>query len=131
MTLPLVTFGDPEKYTIDVLEALYSGRTEDYVPTSIATGFPVTPGYHVQVDAEQASGADQPARERNQVRITCWAPPTKRTDVKDLASLTQGLAATDPRIHRAGGRSAVATDPDTKSELCWFLVTVNLPGIQQ
>lgn len=131
MTLPVVTFEDPERYTIDVVEAKFTGRDETYKPTSVATGFPTAVGYHVQVDLENTPADDFPARERSQVRITCWAPAGKRTEVKQLASLTQGLLATDPRIRPIGGRSKPTTDPDTKAELCWFLVRVNLPGNQE
>jgi hypothetical protein len=129
--LPLVTFADPERLVIDACETAWTGRLEPYKPTSVETGFPTdTSTYHVQIDLENTPGDDYPARERNQVRITCWAPPKKRTDVKALASVTQGLLNMHPRIRPIGGRSRPVTDPDTKAEMCWFLVRVNNPGIQ-
>lgn len=130
--LPVVIFADPERFTIDVLEDLWTGRAEDFKPTSIATGFPTdTTKYHLQVDLENTPGDDYPARERNQIRVVAWAPPKERTKVKELASLTQGLLNTNPRIRVVGGRSRPVTDPDTKAQMCWFLIRLNNPGIQQ
>lgn len=134
MSKPLVTFPDPEAAVINALKAAYVPRVETYKPVTITTAFPVaalTTATHVQVELEVGNANDYPIAERAQVRVTCYAGPGKRTDVKRLASLTQGLAYTLAGGSIAGvdiliGRSDVITDPDTKNLMVWFLARVNL-----
>lgn len=130
---PLVTFADPERALIDYLTDVAVGYPETYAPTTVSDGFPPTgSAYHLQVELEAGNADDYPIAERAQVRVNCWAPSGKRTDVKALASLAQGLVYRHPGdVNVAGcsilvGRSDVITDPDTKRLMCWFLVRVNL-----
>jgi hypothetical protein len=136
VTSPRVTFGDAERLLIDYLTAQYAPRAEAYKPTTIATDFPTVAlagnATHLQVELEASVMTGYPVAERAQVRITCWAAPTKRTNVKALASLTGALlyahpgsssiAGTSPLI----GRSSVSTDDTTKNVAVWFLARVNL-----
>lgn len=130
---PLVVFPDPEAALIDYYVTAFAGRVEPYKPTTITTGFPAsTATYHLQVELEAGNADDYPVTERAQVRVNCWAPAGKRSDVKSLASLAQGLAYAHPGSSTVigcsipGGRSDVITDPDTKRLMCWFLVRVDL-----
>ena len=132
---PLVIFGDPETLLIDHLKAAFAGRPEAYKPATITSAFPATPlttQTHVQVELEVGTADDYPISERAQVRVTCYAAPGKRTDVKRLASLAQALVYSHPGdANVAGcsilvGRSDVITDPDTKNLMVWFLARVNL-----
>ena len=137
---PLVTFPDPEAAVINALKAAYLPRVETYKPTTIKSSIPVdaegkpitlTTATHVQVELEVGNADDYPIAERAQIRVTCYAAPGKRTDVKRLASLTQGLLYTHAGGDIAGvdiliGRSDVVTDPDTKNLMVWFLARVNL-----
>lgn len=133
---PLVTFPDPEAALISYLKAAFAGRPEAYRATSVSTGFPAAGAtYHVQVELELGNADDYPVTERAQVRLNCWAPAGKRSDVKNLASLTQGLVYSHPGdadvagCSIPGGRSGVVEDPDTKRLMCWFLARVNLKAI--
>lgn len=136
MTNPLVVFADPEKVIRDRLVAGYSGRLETYLPTAehIDVKFPPPDldGGYVQIAHEFSPADDYPAKERAQVRVVCWMPAKRRSDVKDLATLTMALLNATPGgadltiIRPLGGRSAVITDPDTQYLVCWFLVRVNL-----
>lgn len=139
MTKPLVTFADPESHQIDMLKAAFAPRSEAYKPTgagSVSTAFPTAAltgnATHVQVELEVGGADDYPVTERAQVRYTCYAAPGKRTNVKDLASLTQALVYAQPGdADVAGafiriGRSDVVTDPATKNLMVWFLARVNL-----
>lgn len=131
---PLVTFPDPEAAVINALKAAYLSRVETYKPATITTAFPataLTTTTHLQVELEVGNADDYPIAERAQVRVTCYAAPGKRTDVKKLASLTQGLLYTHAGGDIAGvdiliGRSDVVTDPDSKNLMVWFLARVNL-----
>jgi hypothetical protein len=133
MSKPLVTFPDPEAAVINALKAAFLPRVETYKPATITTSFPatLTTSAHIQVELEVGNADDYPIAERAQVRVTCYAAPGKRTDVKRLASLAQGLLYTHAGGDVAGvdiliGRSDVITDPDTKNLMCWFLARVNL-----
>lgn len=135
MSKPLVVFGDPESLQIDYLTAAFEDRAEPYKPATITPNFPVTAlttATHVQVELEVGGASDYPVTERAQVRFTCYAPPGKRTWVKDLASLTQALVLSQPGDDAVSGafpligRSDVTTDPDTKNLMCWFLARVDL-----
>ena len=130
---PLVTFPDPEAAVIAYLKTALAARPEDYAAATVSTGFPATGAtYHVQVELELGNADDYPVTERAQVRVNCWAPAGKRSDVKDLASLVAGLMFAHPGDSEVAGvtiptgRSAVTTDPDTKRPMCWFLARVNL-----
>lgn len=139
---PLVTFGDPEAAVINALKAAFAPRAETYKPATITTAFPaaaLTTATHVQVELEVGNAADYPIVERAQVRVTCYGPSVHssssgrnaRTEIKALASLTQGLLYTYAGGDVAGvdiliGRSDVVTDPDTKNLMVWFLARVNL-----
>lgn len=130
---PLVTFPDPERALIDYLTTAFAPRSESFKPSTVTDSFPpATSPYHLQVELEAGNADDYPIAERAQVRVNCWAPAGKRTDVKALASLAQGLVYRHPGdVNVAGcsilvGRSDVITDPDTKRLMCWFLVRVNL-----
>lgn len=126
MTTPLTIFADAERLAIDHLTDVFVGRTEEYVPDTISPEFPpASSGFHVQIEQE---AGDFSVRERCQVRVVCWGPAAKRTDVKALASLTQGLLNTHRRIKPNGGRSDVSADQDTKRLMCWFLVQINPAG---
>jgi hypothetical protein len=134
MSKPLVTFPDPEAAVINALKAAFLPRVEAYKPATITTAFPasaLTNATHVQVELEVGNADDYPIAERAQVRVTCYAAPGKRSNVKDLASLAQGLLYTHAGGDVAGvdilvGRSDVITDPDTKNLMVWFLARVNL-----
>lgn len=134
MSKPLVTFPDPEAAVINALKAAYLARVESYKPATITTAFPaaaLTTATHVQVELEAGNADDYPVTERAQVRVTCYASKDHRSNVKALASLTQGLTYTLAGGSIAGvdiliGRSDVITDPDTKNLMCWFLARVNL-----
>lgn len=128
-------FADPERLLIDGLMAAFAGRTESYVPAEVSTDFPTLPltgdDTHVQVELEQGNSNDYPVTERAQVRVTCYAAPGHRDNVKDLASLTHALvlglsgpslAGVQPRV----GRSSVTADPATKNLMVWFLVRADL-----
>jgi hypothetical protein len=130
-----VTFGDPESLQIDYLTAEYASRSEDYKPTSVDTKFPaakLTSTTHIQVEHEVGGAADYPVAERAQVRFTCYAPPLKRSWVKELASLTMALVYAQPgtsAIEGADiliGRSDVITDPATGNLMVWFLAEIIL-----
>jgi hypothetical protein len=132
---PRVIFGDPEALLINHLKAEFTPRPETYKPATITTAFPaaaLTTQTHVQVELEAGNASDYPITERAQVRVTCYAAPGKRTDVKRLASLAQALVYSYPGdADVAGcsiiaGRSDVITDPDTKNLMVWFLARVNL-----
>lgn len=135
MSKPAVTFADPETLLIDYLAAEFAARSEPYKPATITPAFPavaLTTATHVQVELEQGDARDYPITERAQVRVTCYAGPGKRTNVKALASLTQALTYCHPGdANVAGawilvGRSDVITDPDTKNLMCWFLARLDL-----
>ena len=132
---PLVTFPDPESAVVSRLTTAFTGRPETYKPATITVNFPttaLTTATHLQVEAESGGAADWPVTERAQVRVTCYAGPGKRANVKALASLTQGLLLSwlgDDEV--AGivpliGRSNVITDPTTKNLMVWFTVRVDL-----
>ncbi|HJR89521.1 MAG TPA: hypothetical protein VJ782_05105 [Aeromicrobium sp.] len=132
MTTSPVIFGDPEALLIGHLVTAFAARTETYKATSVGIGFPAASGYHVQVELEVGNADAYPVTERAQVRVNCWAPKGKRSDVKDLASLTMALVnsydgdAEATGAHVIGGRSAVIPDPDSGYLMCWFLARVNL-----
>lgn len=130
---PLVIFSDPEAELYADLAAAFVPRTEPHKATSLSTGFPEPDAtYHVQIELEAGNADDYPVTERAQVRVNCWAPVGKRSDVKALASLSMGLIHALPGTEAVegyrvlGGRSDVITDPDTKRPMCWFLVRVDL-----
>lgn len=132
---PAVTFTDPEAVVINALKAAFVSRSESYKPATITTAFPAAAltvtTTHVQVELELGNAADYPVVERCQVRVSCYAAPGRRTDVKALASLTQALTYTYSGGSVAGvdiivGRSDVIVDPDTKNLIVWFLARVNL-----
>ena len=135
MSIPTVTFADPEALEVDYLKSRFLPRSESYKPATVTTAFPataLTSTTHVQVELELGGAADYPVTERAQVRFTCYAAPGKRTDVKALASLTMALIASQPGSSSVAGtsiligRSPVITDPDTKNLMVWFLARVNL-----
>jgi hypothetical protein len=131
---PLVVFADPEAAVVTYLAAAYAGRVELYKPTTVTTSYPSTKltTYHLQVELEVGNADDYPISERAQVRVTCHAPPGKRSNIKDLASLTQGLLYTHPGdsdvagVFIQGGRSDVSTDPATGNLMVWLLARVVL-----
>ena len=124
---------DPEAAMINYLKAQMTARMEPYRALTVTPKFPDSSAtYHVQVELEAGNTDDYPATERSQVRFTCWAPAGRRSDVKDLAALTQALVLTFPGsatvagTSSLGGRSDVSEDPDTQRLMCWFLARVNL-----
>lgn len=134
---PRVTFGDAEALQIDYLIDEYEGRAEAYAPaaTAITTKFPtsaLTTTTHIQVEHEVGGVADYPIAERARVRFTCYAPPGKRTWVKQLATLTMALVYAQPGTEAIEGadivigRSDVITDPTTKNLMVWFLAEITL-----
>ncbi len=132
---PRVIFADPEAALINHLKAEFTPRVEAYKPATITTAFPVaalTTATHIQVELEVGNADDYPVTERAQVRVTCYASPGKRTDVKRLVSLAQALVYSHPGDGDVAGckvligRSDVITDPDTRNLMCWFLARVNL-----
>lgn len=132
--IPAVTFGDPEVLEVDYLTTAFAGRSEPYKASTVSTTYPATAlsgARHVQVELEAGNTDDYPVTERAQVRFTCHAPKGKRSDVKNLASLTMALVATQSTDGLAGafirtGRSDVSTDPDTGNLMCWFLAEIPL-----
>lgn len=132
---PRVIFADAESLQVDYLAAEFAARSELYKPGTIDTSFPtvkLTTRTHIQVEHEAGGVADYPVAERARVRFTCYAPPLKRTWVKDLASLTMALVYAQPgtaAIEGADiviGRSDVITDPATKNLMVWFLAEITL-----
>lgn len=143
MTGPLVVFADPEGVEIDYLKAAFLPRSEAYKPATVSTSFPsatLVNATHVQVELEGGDARHYPVTERAQVRFTCHVPPVRRagdtiggrSDVKDLASLTQGLIYTQPGNNDVFGtrilvgRSDVVKDPDTGNLMVWFLAEVKM-----
>lgn len=135
MTKPPVTFPDPERIVIDFYKAAFAPRSESYKPATITSAFPssaLTTSTHLQVELEVGNADDYPITERAQVRVTAYAAPGHRDDVKSLASLAQGLLyAWAGNASAAGafiriGRSDVVTDPDTKNLMVWFVASVSL-----
>lgn len=139
MALPIVTYPDPEAAVRSRIIAACTGRLEDYLPAVVDVKFPPPnlTGIYAQVALESPSPEDNyPAKQRNQVRVTLWAPKGHRSDVKDAAGLVLGLLCSTPpdsqiaTIRQQLGRSGVVTDPDTDYLACWFLVRVSLRGTQ-
>lgn len=131
---PRVIFADPEAALINHLKAQFATRAESYKPATVTSAFPTAAlvnATHVQVELEVGNADDYPIAERAQVRVTCYAAPGMRSDVKRLASLAQALVYSHPGdADVAGcsilvGRSDVVTDPDTKNLMVWFLARVN------
>lgn len=138
MTKPLVTFADPEKKLIDYFVAQFTPRADAFKPATVTTDFPttaLTTATHLQVELEAGGADDYPITERAQVRVTAYAGPAKRTNVKALASLALGLAgkyAGDSQVAGSKvivGRSGVSTDPTTKNVMVWFLVRLDMKSI--
>ena len=132
---PLVTFPDPEALVAGYLISAFAPRSEPYKPGTITVSFPSTAltgnASHVQAELEVGGVADYPVTERAQVRVTCYAAPGKRSNVKALASLAQGLLSVYSDADVANvtplvGRSDVITDPTTKNLMVWFTVRVDL-----
>ena len=128
-------FADPEHLLIDGLTEAFAIRSEPYTPATITPGFPAVAlagdATHVQVELEQGNTDDYPVTERAQVRVTCYAAPGHRDNVKNLASLTHALAlglsgpslaGVQPRI----GRSSVIEEPTTENLMVWFIVRADL-----
>lgn len=139
MTKPLVTFADPEALVIAYLKAQFVPRVETYKPATVTVDFPasvLTTATHLQVEIESSGDADRPILERGQIRVTAYAGPGKRTNVKLLASLAQGLLYRHPGDSSAAGifpligRSDVIEDPTTKNLMVWFLARVDLKATQ-
>lgn len=135
---PLVTFADPEAAMIGYVIERYADRPEPYKPNSVDQKFPgvlATGQTHVQVELEYGNPNDYPVTERAQVRFTCYADKNSRSDVKRLASLTQGLVYGHPGDAQVAGtsplmgRSDVITDPDTKNLMVWFTFRVNMLAV--
>jgi hypothetical protein len=133
---PRVTFGDPESLQIDYLTTEYAARSESFKPATISPNFPTTAlvgnATHIQVELEVGGAGDYPVAERANVRFTCYANKLKRSNVKELASLTMALVYAQPgtaAIEGARiliGRSDVITDPATKNLMVWFLAEITL-----
>ena len=132
---PLVTFPDPEAVVVARLDDAFGARGETYKPANVTVTFPttaLTTQTHVQVELESGGVADYPVTEKAQVRVTCYAGTGKRTNVKALASLAQGLLCSwegDDEVYNVTplvGRSDVITDPATKNLMVWFTVRVDL-----
>lgn len=137
--LPIVSYPDPEAVVKARIVAACGPRAEAYKPTASGVGFPGPDltGIYAQVALESPAPEDNyPVKERDQLRVTLWAPQGRRSDVKNAASLVLGLLCSTPSggdvasISKILGRSAVITDPDTKYLMCWFLVRVSLRGTQ-
>lgn len=132
---PLVMFPDPEAAVVARLTAAFAPRSEPYKPGTITVSFPsvaLATQTHVQVELESGGVQHYPVTEKAQVRVTCHAGPGKRTNVKALASLAQGLLCSwegDDEVFNVVpqlGRSDVITDPTTKNLMVWFTVRVDL-----
>lgn len=136
---PLVTFADPESVVRTYLLAAFAGRSEVYKPATITNAFPTAAltndATHVQVELDGAGVDDYPVTERATVRVTCYAAPTKPSNAKNLASLTQGLLyafagnADAHGIDPLTGRIKTA-DPTTKNQMVSFTVRVNMRATQ-
>ena len=143
MSKPLVVFADPEVALVNYLTSAFAARSEPYKPSLVAVGYPsarLTTATRIQVELELGNADDYPISERAQVRVTChgpgsWASPSTRdarTEIKALASLTQGLLYAHPGdadvagVFIQGGRSSVVKDPDTGNFMVWHLARVAL-----
>lgn len=134
MTLPLVTFGDPEVEMVDYLKAAYASRSESFKPAKVSTEPPVklVDSTHLQVEMDGTPADVYPAGEFPTVRFTCHVPAGQRSDVKALASLTEGLVYRFPGSSAVAGafpllgRSSVVTDPTTKNLMVWFTARVTM-----
>lgn len=136
---PLVTFADPEALLIDYLTTAFAARAESYKPATITPKFPaaaLSGTTHLQVELETGGSQDYPITERAQIRLTAYAGPGKRSDVKRLASLAFGLACAYPGGDDIAGifpliaRSEVVEDPTTKNLMVWCLVRADLLATQ-
>lgn len=143
MSKPLVTFADPEAAIVTYLTTAFAGRSELYKPALVATTYPsakLVGVTRIQVELELGNADNYPISELAQVRVTChgpssWAAPSTRvarTDIKALASLTQGLLYTHPGdstvagVFIQTGRSDVIPDPATGNLMVWLLARVTL-----
>lgn len=136
---PATTFGDPERLTVDYLTTQFASRAETYAPDTVTSDFPTAAltgdATHLQVEVEASDSDDYPATERAQVRVTAWAAPGKRTNVKSLAGLAHALLLAHPGDDSVAGtgpllgRSNVIEDPATKNLMVWFLARVNLKPV--
>lgn len=134
---PLVTFGDPEAAARSILLTKLADRDEVYappLPAGVSTSYPSTSlagdATHLQVELENADAGDYPIVERDQVRVTAHAAKGKRTNVKALASLAQGLLCAESGVFPRLGRSGVSEDPTTGNLMCWFIVRVDIKATQ-
>lgn len=134
---PLVTFPDPEAAAINHLRAAFGDRAETYLPTAanVSVNYPSSSlagdATAVQVELEVGGVNDYPVTERAQVRVNCHAAKGKRSNVKNLASLTLGLLTQLQSEAVAGvapvlGRSDVIEDPSTGNLMCWFTVRLDM-----
>ncbi len=131
------TFTDAERAVIDLITASLSGRAESYFQSvTVGPGFPsgstgVASVRHVQVELDGTPAVAYPVTERATVRVTCWLSKGKRTDVKAMAGIVQGLMLAQAR----GGSSLLAilpgtgrlvdADRDTGLSFCTFTVRVS------
>jgi hypothetical protein len=134
---PLVEFADPEVRGRGLLRRRVHRQPRHRGPGAITTAPPATrlADTHLQVELDGSFVGDYPATERATVRVNCYAPPGRRSDVKALASIAQGLLSIHPGDAAVFGtlplvgRSSVITDPDTKNLMVWFTFRVNLRPI--
>ena len=135
MAKPLVEFADPEVAIRTYLDGAFTGLLAARKPTTIAQTPPSSAlgtASHVQVELDGSFVGDYPATDRATIRVNCVTGSGKRSDVKALASLVQGLVSIHPGdddvygTYPLVGRSSVITDPATKNLMVWFTFRVNL-----
>lgn len=117
---PLVVQVDPERATVDLLQALLvaQGRTEKVGTDLPDTWTPASPTF-VQVAHDGTPTLDWPVRAVSTVRVTVWS--RVKSQGRDLASLCMGLLLAQPGYSEGTGL-LLTVDPTTKGRLASFTV---------
>jgi len=129
-----VTFGDPEEPLIGYLRDLdLVLDSAGAIVVDVDAPSTALVGAQRRIQLELA-GTTTSSRvlEQSTLRFVAWAPKGKRHEVKALQSWIRSQLVIFPGdddidvVSPLVGRSAVATDPDTKNLSCWGTVRVSL-----